>query len=190
MKKYGYARISHRSQNIQRQIESLTDYGVERIFQDVQSGRDDQRPSFKELMDIVKPGDVIVIHSLDRLMRSTVHLWKTVEELREKEVNLISLGDPWLDISGKDPNSEFMLTVMAGVAQLERQNTLIRQKEGIEIARHNPEVKFGRPKKTKTKVDYALKLYDEKEHTIKQIEDITGVSKATIYRRLKERDEE
>lgn len=186
---YSYARISHRSQNIQRQIEALEAFGVDKLFQDVQSGKDDERPAFQELLEVAKPGDVIVIHSLDRLMRSMFHLWKVIEELREKEINLVSLNEPWLDISGNNAQSNLMLNIMGSFAQFERENLKIRQREGIEIALNNPDSNYGRPKKDVAKVRHAVQLYRDKTHTVKEIERITGVSKATLYRKLKEKEE-
>lgn len=183
--KYGYARISHRSQNLSRQIESLREHGVDELYEEIQSGRDEERPVFQQLLQKVQPNDVIVIHSLDRLMRSTIHLLKVVNELKEKEVNLVSLNEPWLDISGENPQSEFMLTIFSAVAQLERQNTKLRQKEGIEVARLKGDVQFGRPKKSPKKIEHAIKLHQEKKHTVREIEQITGVSKTTLYRELK-----
>ncbi|MDT0150415.1 recombinase family protein [Priestia aryabhattai] len=182
--KYGYTRISHRSQNLSRQTQSLTEYGVDELYEEIQSGRDDSRPVFQQLLQKLQPHDVIVIHSLDRLMRSTIHLLKVVNELREKEVGLVSLNEPWLDISGENPQSEFLLTIFAAVAQLERQNTLVRQREGIEIAKLKGDVQFGRPKKNRKKIDHAIQLHREKKHTVKEIEQITGVSKSTLYREL------
>ena len=183
---FGYARISHKSQNIQRQIEALEAFGVDELFQDVQSGKDDERPAFQNLLEVAQPDDVIVIHSLDRLMRSMFHLWKVIEELRKKEINLISLSEPWLDISGNNAQSNLMLNIMGSFAQFERENLKIRQREGIEIALSKSDSNYGRPKKNATKVRHAIEIYRSKTHTVKEIEHITGVSKATLYRKLKE----
>jgi len=187
--KYGYARISHHSQKIQRQTEALEVFGVDKLFQDVQSGKDDERPAFQKLLEVANPGDTIVIHSLDRLMRSMFHLWKVIEELRKKEINLVSLNEPWLDISGNNAQSNLMLNIMGSFAQFERENLKIRQREGIEIALNNPDSNYGRPKKDVATVRHAMKLYQDKTHTVKEIERITGISKATLYRRLKENEE-
>lgn len=82
--------------------------------------------------------------------------------------------------------SDFLLTVMGALGQMERAMITQRVKEGVKVAKDKG-VKFGRPTANKNKVDYAIEMYQEGKHTGKQLADITGVSKATLYRRLKER---
>lgn len=184
--KYGYSRISDKSQNFLRQTRSLEEFGCDEIIQEAFSAKDDQRPEFQKLLNTVKSGDTIVIHELDRFMRSTKHLLNVVDELKEKGVYLVSVKDRWLDTSTDNPMSDMLLTVFGALAEYERKIIKQRQKEGIALALKNKEKPYGRPKKKKSKVNYAIKLYEEKKHTIKEIEEITGVSKATLYRRLKE----
>jgi len=188
-KNYGYARVSDKSQNIDRQSESLIAFGCDEIIEEKQSGKDDQRPRFQELLEKVDFGDTIVIHSLDRLMRSTRHLLAVVDELKEKGVNLISIQDRWLDTSSDNPGSDMLMTVFGALSEYERRVIKQRQREGIDIAlkRGTP---YGRPRKNKTKVQHAIELYYSGNRTVKEIEAITGVSKATLYRRLKTEEKE
>ena len=101
--------------------------------------------------------------------------------------SLKSLQDSWLDTRSENPMSDFLLTVMGALAEVERKQTIKRVKEGMQVAKSKG-THIGRPKANKAKALHAIELYDSGNYTVKEIEDITGISRATIYRRLKERD--
>ena len=137
------------------------------------------------MMNDIESGDEIVILSIDRLSRSTIDLLQIVNDITTKGAKLRSLQDSWLDTTNDNPLSDFLLTVMGALAEMERKQINKRVKEGIEIAKEKG-VKFGRPKVNDSKIRHAIELYNKGNHTVKEIEKITDVSKATLYRRLKE----
>jgi DNA invertase Pin-like site-specific DNA recombinase len=105
---------------------------------------------------------------------------------------LKSLKDTWLDLSEDNPYSNFLMTVMGGVNQLERDLIRMRQREGIDLAKKEGKYK-GRVKKYHQKhagINYAVKLYNEGEMTVNQICEITSVSRSAIYRKLKQMNRE
>ncbi|MCP3742723.1 recombinase family protein [Rossellomorea sp. BNER] len=188
MRKIGYVRVSSVDQNPSRQLKQLNDIGMDIIFQEKLSGATQERPELKKMMGALEEGDTIFVTDLTRITRSTRDLFELVDEIRNKKANLKSLKDTWLDLSEDNPYSNFLMTVMGGVNQLERDLIRMRQREGIDLAKKEGKYK-GRVKKyhdNHAGINYAVKLYNEGEMTVKQICEITSVSKAALYRRLKE----
>ncbi len=132
MAKIGYARVSTEDQNEARQISAFKEYGINKIFVDKQSGKDTNRPQLKAMLEYIREGDTVVVTEFSRLARSTKDLLHIVEELKNKDVELISLKEK-LDTSL--PTGKFMLTVFAALAELERATILDRQREGIALAK-------------------------------------------------------
>ncbi len=93
------------------------------------------RKELQKLLSELQPGDTIYVTDLTRITRSTKDLFYLIEEIKEKQALLVSLKDTWLNLSDENPYSEFLLTVMAGVNQLERDLIRMRQKEGIALAK-------------------------------------------------------
>ena len=150
---YGYARVSARDQNLGRQLDALRSFPVSEgnIFRDRASGRDFKRPGYRRLVKRVKPGDVVVIKSIDRLGRNyseILHEWRVLTQ--ERRIAIVVLDMPLLDTrsTGQDVTGVFladmMLQLLSYVAQIERENTHQRQAEGIRAARARG-VRFGRP---------------------------------------------
>lgn len=186
----GYMRVStdKETQKFDRQETQLKDVGVEMIYSDRMSGSKRDRPSLNEMLDSLQADDIVYIVEIARLSRSTKDLIDIVDIIKAKGASLKSINDTWLDTSSANPMSEFLLTVMGALGQMERAMITQRVKEGVEVAKRKG-VKMGRPTANKTKVSHALELYDAGEHTVKQIVDITGISKATLFRKLKAREE-
>jgi DNA invertase Pin-like site-specific DNA recombinase len=183
---YGYARVSTIEQNLQRQIKQLNEYGCDKIFVEKESGATMQRRELTNLIDLLKEGDVIIITDLTRISRSTRDLFDLVDILKNKKALIKSLKDSWLDLSEDNPYNTFLFTVIAGVAQLERDLTRMRQREGIEIAKKNGLYK-GRPKtftNNNPRLQQALEL-KENGMSYKEASKRTGVSESTIYRALR-----
>lgn len=152
---YGYVRVSTREQNEDRQLIVLKDYKVleSNIYVDKLSGRDFNRPQYQKLMKKIRPGDLIVVKSIDRLGRNYEEIqvqWRKIT--KEKQVDMVVLDMPLLDTrrSGNDLTGTFVadmvLQILSYVAQTERENIHQRQREGIEAAKLRG-VKFGRPRK-------------------------------------------
>lgn len=128
----GYARVSAADQNLARQREALAD--VDRLFSDSRSGKSaDDRPGLTALLSYVREGDVVRAVSIDRLARSARDLLNLIEGLRERGVEVEFVDQPTLNTT--DKTGEFMLTVLAAVAQLERRMIRERQAEGIAVAK-------------------------------------------------------
>jgi DNA invertase Pin-like site-specific DNA recombinase len=143
MMRYGYARVSSRSQDYSAQVDALKAAGCERIFSEKRSGKTaTDRPEFNKLMRTLVPGDIIVVCKLDRLARSSRDLHNILHEVQEQDCGFVSLGDAWCNTTTEV--GRLMLTIMGGIAEFER--GLIRQRceAGIERARANGK-QFGRP---------------------------------------------
>ncbi|MBY8908873.1 recombinase family protein [Salinicoccus roseus] len=183
---YGYMRIStlNESQKFDRQEAQLKD--CNHIYRDRISGSKRERPALNALLEDLQEGDTVLIVSIDRLSRSTKDLLAIVEVIDSKGACLKSINDSWLDTSSDNPMNEFLLTVMGGLATMERKQIQSRVKEGVAVAQSKG-VQFGRPKARTAKVELALELYSKREHTVKEIAEITGLSRATIYNKLKEK---
>lgn len=186
--KRGYIRVSTLQQRTDRQEEQLKNE-VDIMYVDKASGSTREgRIELEKLLDDLMVGDEVIILSIDRLARSTLDLLNIVDEIRNRGASLRSLHESWLNTRDDNPYSSFMLTIMAGLAQMEREQNNIRVREGIKIARQRS-VRFGRPSVDQLRVEHAIELYDQGNHTVKEIERLTGISKSTLYRRLKGRDD-
>lgn len=189
--KYGYARVSSVDQNLDRQRSSLKEDGCEMICEEKMSGATIDRPVLHDLLDKVNKGDIIVVHSLDRISRSTVDLLQLVDELKDQGVSLRSIKDTWFDMTDENPFSEFLLTVMSGLSEYERKMIRMRQQEEIKQAKFKGKFR-GRVKKyTKEHpgMNHAIELYEKGDRTVKEICAITKVGRSSFYRELKKREE-
>ena len=192
---YGYARVSSRDQNLDRQLDVLRAFGVEdgSIFRDHASGKDFDRPAYRELVDRLAPGDVLVILSIDRLGRDyneILEQWRLIT--KEREAAVVVLDMPLLDTRrrGGDVTSELIadivLQLLSYVAQVERENIRQRQAEGIAAARARG-VRFGRPpKKRPASFEAVCAEFSRGEITRKEAARRLGVSATTFDRWLAE----
>ena len=162
---YGYVRVSTKEQNEDRQILALQDFPVlaERIYMDKLSGKDFNRPQYRKLLKKLRPGDLLVVKSIDRLGRNYEEIllqWRIIT--KEKQVDVAVLDMPLLDTrkSGNDLTGTFVadlvLQILSYVAQTERENIHQRQMEGIAAAKLRG-VKFGRPRKAVPEQFWKLK---------------------------------
>ena len=130
-KHIGYIRVSTAQQNTERQLAGLE---LDKVFTDKTSGKDTDRPEFKAMMLYVREGDVLHVHSIDRLARNTADLLAIVEQLTEKGV-IVEFHKEGFKTGKNSPAGNLMLTVLAAVAQMEREMMLERQREGYEAAK-------------------------------------------------------
>lgn len=188
LRKIGYIRVSSTSQNPSRQFQQLNEIGMDIIFEEKVSGAAKDREQLQKMLEDLQEGDIIYVTDLTRITRSTQNLFELIDLIRRKKASLKSLKDTWLDLSEDNPYSQFLITVMAGVNQLERDLIRMRQREGIELAKKEGKFK-GRLKKyhkNHAGMKYAVKLYKEGGMTVNQICEVTNVSRASLYRRLSE----
>lgn len=129
----GYVRVSSVDQNEARQVEAIGD--VDRLFSEKVSGKSTDRAQLQEMLAYVREGDTVKVLSPDRLARSTTDLLGLVEQLRAKGVAVEFVDNPALNTDS--PTGDFMLTILAGVAQFERATLRERQAAGIAIAKRN-----------------------------------------------------
>ncbi|MEL3974307.1 recombinase family protein [Rossellomorea oryzaecorticis] len=180
--KIGYARVSTQDQSLDLQMDALTHAGCEKVYSEKVSGMKDDRQKLLELIEYAREGDVLVVYKLDRLGRSTKKLIELTEELERRGIELVSIRD---NIDTTTAVGKAMFRMLAVLSEMERDLISERTRAGLESARLRGR-KGGRPKKDNKKVENALKLYNTEQYTVREIEEMTGVSKATLYRKLKE----
>ena len=153
MKLHGYARVSTKEQNEDRQMIALREFGIadEDISLDRQSGKDFDRPAYRKLMKKLRPDDTLVVKSIDRLGRNYEEIleqWRFIT--KKKCASIVVIDMPLLDTrQGRDLTgvliADIVLQLLSYVAETERDNTRQRQAEGIQAAKARG-VKFGRPR--------------------------------------------
>ena len=183
MSKVGYIRVSAIDQNTERQEVALKELKVDKIFTEKLSGKNTNRPELHRMLDYVREGDTLYIESISRLARSTKDLLSLVQVLQEKGVDLVSLKE---NIDTTTPQGRFILTIFGALSELERENILQRQREGIEIAKQNGKV-LGRPIIEQPKDwDKVISLWKRGEITAVESMKRLNLTKATFYRRVKQ----
>ena len=148
---FNYLRVSTILQNTERQ---LVDVVCDRQYEDKLSGKDTNRPQFQLMMSNLRSGDVVNVHSLDRVGRNTKDILEIVQEIKDKGC-LIHFHKENLKFDGtkSDLYSDLMLTILAGFSQFERNIILERQREGIAIAKAKGVYKGRRSKLTEEQLE-------------------------------------
>ena len=177
---FGYARVSTEAQNLDRQLDALAKYGVDQIYNEKMSGTKRNRPELEKLLDRMTEGDTVVVESLSRLGRSTKDLIELMELFDRKGVHLVSLKE---SIDTSTSTGKLLFTLMSAIAQFERDVIADRTQEGLRAARARGRM-GGRPKVNSANIKKAVKLYRTGEYSIREIEEMTGVKKSTLYRNL------
>lgn len=176
----GYARTSTMGQcaGLEAQVRDLEALGCERVYRE-QVSSVGIRPQLETALDFVRDGDVLVVTKLDRLARNVTHLGQIIERLDGKGVGLriVSLG-----VDTTTPTGKLMMSVMAGIAQFEREMMLERQKEGIAKARNEGKYR-GRKPTALAKKDEIRALAAE-GLSMATIADRVGVGKSSVHRVL------
>lgn len=180
----GYARVSSKDQNLDRQLEAFKREGVEKIFQEKVSGKTREgRESLKQAIAFARDGDTFIVLSLDRLARSLHDLLSITEELQKKGVYLKSLKEK-IDLSG--PSGRLMFSVFGAFAEFERSLIAERRIQGIEIAKAKGK-KLGRPSAKKpANWDSVVKQWKLGKITAVKAMETLNLSKATFYRLIKQ----
>ena len=180
----GYARVSTDEQNVSPQVDALKKAGCQRMFQDKASGAKSERPGLKEAMEYLRKGDTLLVWRLDRLGRSLRHLIDTVRALEERGIGFRSLQE---SIDTTTSGGRLVFHIFGALAEFERSLIRERTRAGLAAARARGR-KGGRPRSLDAKqARLAHELYNEKRHTIKEICQILGISKPTLYAYLRQR---
>ena len=181
----GYARVSTIDQNLDRQIDALRAYGIDDrlIYREKISGTKRDRPELQRMLRELKQGDTVVVADLTRISRSTKDLLDIVDQIKQKQAFIKSIKDTWLDTSSTNPYNSFLLTVMSGLSQLERDLTSQRTREGLAAAKARGR-NGGRPSKQNEKGHMVRALADS-GMKIAEIVRQTGLSRSTVNRILR-----
>ena len=178
---FGYARVSTEQQSLDRQLDMLEKYGVDKIYNEKMTGTKRNRPELDKLLERLTEGDTVVVESLSRLVRSTKDLIQLMELFNSKGVNLVSLKE---SIDTTSSTGKLLFTLMSALAQFERDVIADRTREGLASARARGR-KGGRPPIDGDKIRKAVKLYRSGEYSVKEITELTGVRKSTLYKNLR-----
>ncbi|TCD53911.1 recombinase family protein [Alloscardovia theropitheci] len=181
----GYARVSTSDQNINRQIDLLAAAGVDtrNIYQEKITGTTRKRPELTRMLEELQPHDTVIIVELSRISRSTQDMLSIIEQIKTKGAFIKSLHDTWLDTTDENPMSAFLLTVMAALSQLERDQLSQRVKEGLESAKNHGK-KLGCPSTANPQASAVTAMYTG-GMKISEISKQTRLSRSTIYRILR-----
>lgn len=189
MANIGYIRVSTQHQNTGRQHEDFSAKGItiDKLYEEKISGKNTDRPQLKAMLQYVREGDTVYAESFSRLARSTRDLLEIVEDLTSKGVQFVSLKE---NVDTSTPQGKFMLTVFAGLAQLERDTILQRQREGIDLCL--PEGRaYGRPT-AKISDTFATHYQQWKAGKIKAVDFMKAenLPKSTFYKLVKRFEED
>lgn len=194
---YGYVRVSARDQNENRQLLAMDEFGIPEtnVFVEKKSGKDFMRPVYQSLLTQMKPGDTLVIKSVDRLGRNyneILEQWRYLT--KEKQIGIVVLDMPLLDTrQGRDLTgnliADIVLQLLSYVAQIEREFNHQRQAEGIAAAKAKG-VQLGRPRKAKPLIyEDLLEKWRKKEISARQAAKQLGVTHKTFLLWTKEDQE-
>jgi DNA invertase Pin-like site-specific DNA recombinase len=189
MSKIGYARVSSKEQNLDRQLEAL-DY-VSKVFSDKVSGQSTERPQLKAMLEYIREGDIVVVTELDRLGRNNKDLTTIMNEIQQKGATLEVLNLP--SMNGIDDENlrrlinNLVIELYKYQAEAERKKIKERQQQGIKIAKEKGKFKGGKRKfqENDPRLNLAFDLY-LKGHTDKEVEEQTGINRRT-FRRYRDR---
>lgn len=179
--KIGYIRVSTLEQNPERQLEGVA---LDKIFVDKASGKDTKRPQLDALLSYLREGDLLVVHSLDRLARNLDDLRRLVTTLTQKQVTIQFLKEN-LTFTGEDsPMAHLLLSIMGAFAEFERALIRERQREGIALARKKGVYKGRKPVLDPTQISILrqkLTTGMKKSHIAQEL----GISRETLYRYIR-----
>ncbi len=144
----GYCRVSTKDQDLTRQIDSLKEYGCERIYSDKATGKNFNRPEYEKLKDALRKGDTLVVHEFDRLGRNKKLTLKELQYFKDNCIRLVALNLPTTQVDTVDnvmleTINNIVIELYTMMAQQEIETREKRQAEGIKVALENG-VKFGR----------------------------------------------
>ena len=181
----GYARVSTQEQNLDLQQDALKEAGCKKIIIDEASGSIADRPGLTKLKDTLREGDTLVVWRLDRLGRSLKHLIEFIYYLESKGIGFKSLQEA---IDTTTPTGKLVFHIFGALAEFERNLIKERSRAGIAAARARGRF-GGRPKRLNiSKRQLVVEMYRDRKRTVKEICQMVGISKPTLYKYLKEKN--
>lgn len=184
--KVAYVRVSTIEQNEARQKEALSKHGIEKWYIDKASGKNMDRPQLKEMLDFVRAGDIVYIHDLSRIARSTSDLLQIVDQLQSKGVDLMSNKE---SIDTTTSTGKLMLTMIGAINEFERENLLERQREGIAIAKAAGKYKGRKEVKIDNFAEYYAR-YQNRQVNKTQLAKELGISRPTLDKLIAKKKKE
>ena len=180
---YGYARVSTTGQCLDRQLDALTQAGVDKdlIYTEKMSGTKSNRPKLKALLETVEEGDTVYIESLSRLGRSSADLITLMQTFHNEGVTLISLKEKL------DFGSAAGKMILCVLSEFERETISERVREGVKSARERGRF-GGRPATPQKTIDKALQMYDLHNLTVSEICRVCMISRPTLYKAIRARE--
>lgn len=186
-KRYGYVRVSTSGQNTARQEIMMAELGVDRMFVDHASGKNMDRPAYREMMSVLADGDTVIVESYSRMSRSVGDLLDTVSKLNEMGVAFVSRKE---NLDTTTAAGRLMLTVFAGLNAFEREVMLERQREGIDAMKVVNGVRvsgkngktYGRRAETVDGFEEAVKRVRSGEESVTEACKRLGISRSKWYR--------
>lgn len=180
----GYVRVSSFDQNPERQLEHVQ---VDQLFTDKASGKNTQRPELERLFAFVREGDIVVVHSMDRMARNLDDLRHIVQKLTKCGVR-IEFVKEHLTFTGEDsPMANLMLSVMGAFAEFERALILERQREGIALAKQRGAYRGRKKALSAGQVAELRRRAGVGEQKAKLAREL-GISRETLYQYLRTDD--
>lgn len=181
--KYGYARVSGFTQELQEQTERLKADGCDVIYSEKVTGTNVNRPEFQRVLAVLQPGDTLVVTKLDRFARTATDAITLIRDLmaRGVRVSILNMG-----VVEDTTTGRLLLTILSGFAEFERDMIVERLAEGKAAARKAGTLREGRkPKYSRQQLDHAMQLLEANSFT--EVERLTGISKATLTREKRKR---
>lgn len=185
--KIGYVRVSKQEQHEALQIDALKEAGCEKWFLDKMTGSKAERKGLDEALAYLRPGDTFVVWKLDRAGRSLTHLIDLLGGLNERGIGFLSLTE---QIDTTTPGGKLIFHLMGALAEFERDLIRERTNAGLAAAKARGR-KGGRPRKLKTngKVALARQMFADQSHSLPEICAALGISRATLYRYVRDAKE-
>ncbi|MCX6401493.1 MAG: recombinase family protein [Propionibacteriales bacterium] len=177
----GYARVSSHEQNLDLQLDALSDLGCIKIFEEKASGTRSDRPELAAALEYLRAGDVLVVWRLDRLGRSLKNLVEIVTGLEAQGIGFRSIHE---NIDTTSATGRLVFHIFAALAEFERDLIVDRTKAGLAAARERGARPGRKAALSAAQVAVVRQLHAAGEHTVQQISDLVGVSRATVYRAL------
>lgn len=180
-KNIAYIRVSTAEQNEARQKEALQKYNIDRWFIEKASGKDLNRPKLQEMLEYIREDDIVYVEEFSRLGRSTADLLATVQKIEAAGAQFVSLKEQF---DTTTPTGRLQMTMMAAIAEFERDMILERQREGIAIAKAAGKYK-GRKEITVPNIGEYYEKYMSRQGSKVSIAAELGISRTTLDKLFK-----
>jgi DNA invertase Pin-like site-specific DNA recombinase len=176
----GYVRVSALDQHMARQLEGME---VDRVFEDHASGKDTDRPGLMRLLEFVREGDTVLVHSMDRLARNVDDLRRLVRDMTDRKIQVQFVKESLVFTGADTPMANLLLNLLGAVAEFERALIRERQREGIALARAEGVYKGRKPALTDDQQEGLKERVAAKESRAALAREF-GISRSTLYKYL------